>query len=731
MKNISISKRIGLGVIIPLFGLFAITCVHVWQGYRDYENTIIMDHISIAVNGLTALTHNMQVERGTSAGFAGSSATDVPQSVINARQNTDKEIENLKTILAGIDHNEAPVLFGHMEDLVVDLGTIPQFRESVNAKTQDVGQVLGFYSKIIKTMFHIGFESAQKAPDSVIALEITSMLDLGSAKELAGKERGLTNGLLGAGKITPEQYNRLQALIAPQAAMVDNFVNHLPDLHKEEYTALLGSTNLDQVDALRTLISDNRDNLAESGVTQSDWFKAATARIVKLRELEALVGENIFVNVHDTQAKKFNTLLLTVFLALGNCIVAALAGWIISRSITRPMARLQDDMNSLASGDVEFSVKGTEEKNELGIMALALQGFQNAEIEKRELEAAAKADAKARAEERALNEAEKAKQDEEYRQAVDTVGAGLERFSNGDFENPIQDEFPTVLADLRIYYNDTLDKLAGTLAHVRSTGVVLKNDSNTLRQATNDLSKRTEAQAASLEETSAALRQIISNLKESARRTDDAGNQISKVTKESESSDEVVGKAVNAMERIENTSGEISQIVSVIDEIAFQTNLLALNAGVEAARAGEAGKGFAVVAQEVRDLAQRSASAAKEIAELINNSSKEVSDGVALVTETGKMLKTITQGIYEVEKYMQSISEATSEQSAGLDQINSAVTEMDDATHKNAEMVEQANDITTRVTSGTDAIHELMAQFKTRSLKGNNRNQINRGKLVA
>lgn len=731
MKNISISKRIGLGVIIPLFGLFAITSVHVWQGYRDYENTIIMDHISIAVNGLTALTHNMQVERGTSAGFVGGSADSVPQSVLNARENTDKEIENLKTILAGIDHNEAPVLFGHMEDLVVDLGTIPQFRDTVNAKTPDVAQVLGFYSNIIKTMFDIGFESAQKAPDSTIALEITSMLDLGSAKELAGKERGLTNGLLGAGKITPEQYNRLQALIAPQSAMVDNFVNHLPALHKEEYKALLESTNLNQVDALRSKISDNRDNLAESGVTQSEWFKASTARIIKLRELEALVGENIFENVHETQAKKLNTLILTIILAIGNCIVAALAGWLISRSITKPMARLQDDMNSLASGDVEFSVKGTEEKNELGIMALALQGFQDAEIQKRELEAASKADAKARAEERALNEAEKIKQDEAYRQAVDTLGAGLERFSNGDFENPIQDEFPTVLADLRDYYNDTLHKLAGTLAHVRSTGVVLKNDSNTLRQATNDLSRRTEAQAASLEETSAALRQITTNLKESARRTDDAGGQISKVTKESESSDEVVSKAVNAMERIENTSGEISQIVSVIDEIAFQTNLLALNAGVEAARAGEAGKGFAVVAQEVRDLAQRSASAAKEIAELINNSSKEVSDGVTLVTETGKMLKTITHGINEVEKYMQSISEATSEQSAGLDQINSAVSEMDDATQKNGEMVEQANDITTRVASGSDAIHELMAQFKTRSIKGNSREQINRGKLVA
>ncbi|MEP2978822.1 MAG: methyl-accepting chemotaxis protein [Lentilitoribacter sp.] len=731
MKNISISKRIGLGVVIPLMGMFAITCVHVWQGYREYESTKIMDHISIAVNGLTALTHNMQVERGTSAGFVGGSSLNVPQSVVQARANTDTEIDNLKTILAGIDHAEAPILFGHMEDFISGLSSVPKFRQTVDRKTTNVDKVLGFYSKHIKTMFDIGFESAQKAPDTTIALELTSMLDLGSTKELAGKERGLTSGLLGAGKITPEQYNKLQALISPQSGMINNFVNHLPQIHKEEYTKLLEGTNLSAVNALRNSISANRDNLAESGVTQSKWFKTATDRIVKLRQLEQLVGLNIYKSVHTTQAEKFQSLMMTIIIAFGICIIASLAGFFISRSITKPMERLQDDMNNLADGNVDFAVEGTKENNELGIMALALEGFQNAEIQKRELEAAAEADQKARAEERARNEAEKAKQDEAYRQAVDTLGAGLERFSNGDFENPIEDKFPAVLADLRVYYNDTLKKLAKTLAHVRSTGVVLNNDANTLRRATTDLSRRTEAQAASLEETSTALKQITTNLRESATRTDDATNQISKVTLESASSGEVVTDAVTAMKRIENTSGEISQIVSVIDEIAFQTNLLALNAGVEAARAGEAGKGFAVVAQEVRELAQRSASAAKEIAELINNSSKEVLEGVNLVTETGNMMRTITTGISEIEQYMHSISEATSEQSAGLDQINTAVTEMDEATHKNAEMVEQANDITDRVSNGSDAIRELMAQFKTRSLEANLRSPKNRGELAA
>jgi len=176
-------------------------------------------------------------------------------------------------------------------------------------------------------------------------------------------------------------------------------------------------------------------------------------------------------------------------------------------------------------------------------------------------------------------------------------------------------------------------------------------------------------------------------------------------------SGQVVSNAVTAMERIEQSSNEISNIIGVIDEIAFQTNLLALNAGVEAARAGEAGKGFAVVAQEVRELAQRSAKAAKEIKTLIGTSSGEVESGVKLVRETGESLKTIEQYVVTINSHMDAIATSAREQSTGLKEVNTAVNQMDQVTQQNAAMVEETNAASATLASESRGLRELISQF--------------------
>jgi len=175
---------------------------------------------------------------------------------------------------------------------------------------------------------------------------------------------------------------------------------------------------------------------------------------------------------------------------------------------------------------------------------------------------------------------------------------------------------------------------------------------------------------------------------------------------------EVVSHAEDAMKKIEQSSQQISNIIGVIDEIAFQTNLLALNAGVEAARAGDAGKGFAVVAQEVRELAQRSAGAAKEIKGLIQNSSREVENGVKLVRDTGGALKTICGLIVEMNSHMESIATSAGEQSTGLAEVNTAVNAMDQTTQQNAAMVEQSNAASNVLAQEAARLRDLVGQFK-------------------
>ncbi|MFN3502749.1 MAG: methyl-accepting chemotaxis protein, partial [Allorhizobium sp.] len=230
--------------------------------------------------------------------------------------------------------------------------------------------------------------------------------------------------------------------------------------------------------------------------------------------------------------------------------------------------------------------------------------------------------------------------------------------------------------------------------------------------ASDSLSKRTEQQAAAVEETAAALEQITQAVAASTERASEAGKLVARTKEGAERSGLVVRNAIEAMSQIENSSKQISNIIGVIDDIAFQTNLLALNAGVEAARAGEAGKGFAVVAQEVRELAQRSATAAKEIKALINTSSDQVKTGVQLVGETGKALEQIVIEVKDINTNVAAIVEASREQSTGLSEINKAVNAMDQNTQQNAAMVEESTAASHSLAKQAASLRELVSQFR-------------------
>ena len=234
-----------------------------------------------------------------------------------------------------------------------------------------------------------------------------------------------------------------------------------------------------------------------------------------------------------------------------------------------------------------------------------------------------------------------------------------------------------------------------------------------ISRAADDLSRRTEQQAASLEETAAALDEITATVKRTAQGAGEAQTLVSSAKTNAADSSEVVQKAISAMGEIEGSAKQISQIIGVIDEIAFQTNLLALNAGVEAARAGDAGKGFAVVAQEVRALAQRSAEAAKEIKVLISASSAQVETGVDLVDKTGTALQTIFQQVAHIADLVTEIAASAQEQAAGLSQVNSAVNQMDQVTQQNAAMVEESTAASRTVADEALELGRMMGRFRT------------------
>jgi methyl-accepting chemotaxis protein len=261
-------------------------------------------------------------------------------------------------------------------------------------------------------------------------------------------------------------------------------------------------------------------------------------------------------------------------------------------------------------------------------------------------------------------------------------------------------------------YNEAVAKLQETMGTISNSAEAIRSGTGDISHGSDDLSRRTEQQAANIEETAAALAQITETVRQTADGAEQARFVVSTAKKDAEISGDVVRDAVAAMGKIEKSSQEISQIIGVIDEIAFQTNLLALNAGVEAARAGDAGRGFAVVASEVRALAQRSAEAAKQIKALISASAVQVGEGVKLVGDAGQALQRISGQVGEINGLVVEIATSAKVQSGSLHEINSAVTQMDQMTQQNAAMVEESTAACHTLAQEASELGRMIGQFQ-------------------
>ncbi|MCZ7479435.1 methyl-accepting chemotaxis protein [Rhizobium rhizogenes] len=446
------------------------------------------------------------------------------------------------------------------------------------------------------------------------------------------------------------------------------------------------------------------------GMEGNDYAKSSYA--LAFEPWQVVVATGVYID--DLNAQVRGEVMKALSIGAAIFVLALAAAFYVIRGISKPLGDIHRALGEVANENVSLTIPHTGLTNEVGMMAKATASLQDKVRERHAMQ---------RRQEEQQNQLDTERQnnldmqrDEAALQArvVTTIGEALEKLAGGDLTVRCGD-LGNRYAALRDNFNEALTHLDAAMAKVNSKSIDIGGSKEEIRKASNELSQRTERQAANLEETSAALDELTVAVRQTAEGAADAAKRVTTVSSETMRSDRVVEEAISAMSGIEQSSDQISNIIGVIDDIAFQTNLLALNAGVEAARAGEAGKGFAVVAQEVRELAQKSAAAAKEIKDQIARSSAQVENGVRLVGEAGDALKRISDQIKSANEIVSKIAHSAAEQDTTLRSISSSLNQLDVATQHNAAMAEETTASAEALAVDTEELLNLIRGFRVSS----------------
>jgi methyl-accepting chemotaxis protein len=503
-------------------------------------------------------------------------------------------------------------------------------------------------------------------------------------------------------------------------AAADSLIVELRDDHMDEALAIYGDEQAKAADAMSAAFHTLADHNVQSASASTMAAKeaGATARVIIIGVIAA-------------------GLLASVGVVL-----------VINGRVLRPLTRLTSAMSDIGGGRLEVSVPGLGRSDEVGAMAEALEGFRQNGLrmldmsEQERLEQAARqarmqmmqqlqsgiggvvdaaldGDFSQRVETR-FDDPDLTRVADGINSLVETVDAGLQDttrvlslVARMDLTQRMSGRYKGAFARLGDDTNAVVDNLSDMAGRLRDTSRGVKTATGEILSGANDLAERTTKQAATIEETSAAMEQLANTVASNAREAADASDKARVASAAAEEGGAVMRRATEAMERITSSSDKISNIIGLIDDIAFQTNLLALNASVEAARAGDAGKGFAVVAVEVRRLAQSAASASNEVKALIQQSGEEVKSGSKLVDDAAGKLATMLELVRRNTEVMASIARGSSEQATAIGEVTTAIRQLDEMTQHNAALVEETNAAIEQTEAQASALDSIVAGFRT------------------
>ena len=674
LNDIKTGRRIAIMLLFPVLSFLffsGYTLLQKQNTYSEMSRVVELAHLAPTVS---ALVHEMQKERGVSAGFIGSKGSKFGDRVSGQRPQTDKALKDLTQALESFDASAfGSTLADKLGTATGSLGQLASSRSSVSSLGLSVPQMAKYYTGAIRQLLSIVEEITVLSTNAEVTGLLVAYSSFLHGKERAGVERAMGAAGFNAGKFVPAVHTRLIDLIGQQKAFFDTFTANAPADLVSTYKQNVQGGAVTEVQHMRDVAIAAGYGGDTQGIQGGAWFDTITQKIDLLKSVEDRIAAEVKSRAAAVQSAAFGLLMLFVPLTLAILAITVFLVVVIARGITGPIAGMVGAMNNLAHGDNEVEIPGIGRKDEIGEMADAVQIFKDNAIERVRLEAAQLEEQAAR---------------EERNQRVDGLIDG---------------------------FNDEV----GTILQVfASAAAGMEASANSMTTTAEQTNVRASTVAAASEEASTNVNTVASAAEELSSSISEISRQVTQSTQIASDAADKARLTNQQVEGLVSAAQKIGEVVSLIQDIAEQTNLLALNATIEAARAGEMGKGFTVVASEVKNLANQTAKATDEISQHISGIQGEITTSADSIAGIGKTIEEINDITASVAAAVEQQSAATQEiarnvqqASAGTKEVASNITGVSQAAGESGEAASQVLQATGELSRQSETLRGTVDKF--------------------